>query len=430
MKKTLFLLLALCLLLVSCGESTPKTTAGETGETAETAQTGESLTVKVKNIMTEIPDYELQPGASVEEMRQMAVKAMRDELNVKWMPAKAFHYQKTGSVGGQTFQYILNRVYAGLPYSNGSGGLMQFLTYYNFETGVVDGLDFSDVNSVIGNTCAESVMWGWNAVCSTVKGQYVTWAMTVQNGVYPVAPITYDTSIQTFREIDTVDICKACGEDTFFEAYANTRPADGVVMYNKGETGAYEETAGHAMMIVSEPVVVRNGGKIDPDQSYVLIQDQRAGVLKTSNYVEDNGQKAHFSGRIEEKYTFRKLFDEHYMPVTPAEFLGQVPYVPSAANLSGEITNSEELLAATVKATHSICVIRLKVQTEGREETESVRLIKEKSIMDGSAENFPLSEFAAFMRRNFKKGKDNHITVSVLLSTGRSFTVLDTSISE
>ena len=415
-KRILSFALALTLLLpalCSCGEEVRQTaTAPETAtQTAAQTETDDRFKLKVLHPMEKMPDYSLPEGASIDQMRQMAVQAMRDELTIPWMPAEGFTYQKEGTGAGKEFKFPANRVYGGLPYTNGASGLIQFLQSYNFKTGILSGIDFKNINTTYGNTCAESVMWGWAAVCPSVRGQYVTWGMTAAQGVYPVGDYTYDFSIQTFKECSTVKICQNNGKDKMMECYAAVLPADGLVSAGDGSKV-------HARMAIEKANVVRDAaGKIDPEKSTIKMQDQSMGF----NEYKIDSQTLNLSGHIDLEVSFEELYNTAYIPVTTAEFLGQRPYeVAKVEFTGGEISTVDDFLAASVKSNYIICAVNLSITDQNGTEHGSQRILRGKDVLSGEAFDFSLSDFKTPFVRSKGKGKVQ-VKLSVALANGLEF---------
>ena len=120
----------------ACGSALPPETDPEIPESGtESAGTPEKPSVSVKHPMKEIPNYALPEGASLEEVRATAVRAMRDELSVEWVTDSTILYNKSVSKTDRDFELSAGRVYAGLPYTAAASGLLSWLQYYDFETG-------------------------------------------------------------------------------------------------------------------------------------------------------------------------------------------------------------------------------------------------------------------------------------------------------
>lgn len=93
MKKitAILLLLAVCFGLFGCGQ--------DKSPAAATTQPTEYTGYRVAQPM-QYPDYTFDHEPTTDELRQMAVKAMADELSVEWCVDRYFKYNKTisGSV--------------------------------------------------------------------------------------------------------------------------------------------------------------------------------------------------------------------------------------------------------------------------------------------------------------------------------------------
>ena len=145
MKKALALILALLTLLVTaCSGGSLQSSVTEAEETVtalpETEPETEAAPARtLANHLTERPNFVLHEGATADEMRQMAIKAMREAMCVNWYPAEAARYEYTSPNNGETIEFNMDpeETYAGIPYSSSYTGLFQFLEYYDFETGMV-----------------------------------------------------------------------------------------------------------------------------------------------------------------------------------------------------------------------------------------------------------------------------------------------------
>ena len=271
MKRIAALLLIPALLLSSCAPAVAPLTETKTAENpAETAVPETEQSLYAEGHLTAIPDYTLPDGADPALVRETAVKAMRDQLSVRWTPYRNVKYNKEGAISEKDFFFNAGTLYAGLPYTDAGGSLVQFLQYYDFETGVVS-VDAKRVNDLIGNVCGGAVLWGWAAVSHTLRGYFQSGSMTYAQNVIPVGKWTYPEGINTFIEYSTDRIVKDNGEDVMLESYALLQPADALTSSGEGSVGH------HTMMAVENAKVVRTDGRIDPDASTVVIQDQRGG---------------------------------------------------------------------------------------------------------------------------------------------------------
>ncbi len=302
--------------------------------------------------MSERPNYALKEGASVEEMREMAVKVMYDELSFLWTPLESFTYTKTGAGEKNVYYFGSDTVFAGMPYTSAGLSLFHMLDLYDPSNGVLYGLNGGDANILIGNNCAPSVNWGLSAVCTNISASD-TGSMTEKNGFVPIGG--YDISyISRFDANNpTTAVIERVGVDKMYECLAQVVTADALVTNPVGS---------HAMMAIKPANVVRNeNGAIDPEKSTITIQDQRFGEKITTL----NGQTVSYRGRYDAELSFKYLLDEGYIPLRAAELDDpNHKYVKPQAKLSSDCKTSAELKKATVNSNFRVCKIEGKLVSD------------------------------------------------------------------
>lgn len=418
MKRITALVLLLAMALAICGCSTNQT-SGENNSNMATLMESDLV---VTDPM-EYPLYTFDHEPTVEEMRQMAVKAMEDMLSIQWYTPKFMTYQKTGAVSGKIFIYAPDTMFCGLPYTNGDSAIFNWFEYYDQETGK---LNFEgsgmELNDILGNTCTGSIMWAWAAVCDSLKGSYVNFNMVPKWGCYPVGNYVTQYAIDSYLQYSTQRICEDNGKEVMYECYALMQPADAVS----------SSPADHGMMIREAPVVVRNpDGSINPDESYVMIQDQRGGSGRHYYEVVEEGVEYLYSGRVGHKYTFTQLYAEWYVPVTPSEFMGDDPYMAATVEHTNhpEITDLSSLLSGDLVSNFPMCIIKVIATDESGNETTVYRAFLDKThVRSGLAREYPLSEAEMYVNssdyfKNLKKGKSYNFRIDVTVSTGEVFTI-------
>ena len=420
------LLLTLLMLLASCGESVPAVTV-EDGtntlaiETEEPADTGEKEERRVGAPMSAIPSYVLPEGASTDEIRAMAVKAMRDELTVQWFVDKNFTYL---NADGGEFKINSREVYAGLPYTQSGSGLLQWLQYYDPDTGRMH--IGNDIQGFLGNSCAASVMWGWSSVCTSISWN-TTYLMTPGHGCLPVGGYKVDMGLMDYREHTTKQIVEDNGEEAIMRAYAAVLPADGLIsVANSAASGA------HAQMVIEPAHVVMNAdGTFNRDESYIMIQDQHKGAMKTGApfVTEVDGQKVHYAGHVADKMTFTKLLANSYIPVTTAEFTGAKPYTVPAASAEGaeSAATMNDLKQLTITSPYKIITVRVVIRDGEEEKAEGKKVFGRVEIENGSAHSYDMSSFLmpAGLGRKLEKGKAYTMSLEVLLAPGNTVTLAE-----
>lgn len=424
MKRTLaiILLAGLVLGLFGCNKQ----------QTETPAQTGNQPYIfeyAVKNPMA-YPDYTFDHEPTTDELRQMAVKAMRDMLSIEWCTGKFMMYTKIGAVSEKIYTYAPEVTYAGLPYSNGNSNIFTWFEYYNPQTGMLEfeGTGY-DLNEALGNTCTGSIMWGWATVCDSIDGDFTNYQMTQLHGCIPVGDYTYPANVNSYLDYGTDVIIDQNGEETILEAYALCLPADGLT----------SSPQNHGMMVIEPAHVVRNAdGSINTEESYLIIQDQRAGVATAEYTVEVNGENQYYTGRTYAKFTFQKLLDQDYIPCTTAEFAGTEKYVKPDVQFAtadgSECTDLSQLLMGNLTCNYPMCIIKtILVDSEGNETQIAMKFLDKVDVKNGKARDYAMGNYSdvldsQILAEYLEEGKTYTLRLDVTASNGEiyspvSFTV-------
>lgn len=375
--------------------------------------------------MTALPDYSLPENATADEMRKTAIKAMRDGLSVQWYPENDFQYMKAGTSSKKVYKFSADKIYCGLPYTNGDSSILHWLQYYDLSTGKLDKsiLDGQFYKS-FGNACATAVMWGWNAVCPDMKWDSCS-NMTPQNGCIPVEGFKYPYEITTYSQFPTKTICNENGEQTMYKSYTNLLPADAVMTYSYIDN----EQFNHVMMVTDKPHVEYNpDGSIDGEKSFVLVQDQRAGHTQEKYpYLKtENGEKHQYSGRIDYPVTFAELFKSHNIPLTCAQFLGKTPYVKATASLDGDApADYNSLSSMTVRSNYNIVSVSMTVtDKKAKKQVSYKKYVRINNWWNKTKDKDADKEYAlTYVLNNQKDGISTLSEVSGNLVSGNVYTV-------
>lgn len=360
----------------------------------------------------EYPDYTFSDEPSTDEIRAMAVQAMRDILSIQWCTEQEIRYRKNGPVSKKEFVHSPENTYAGLLYSSASTGIFQFFEYYNTKTGCLEYPGTADeLKLELGNSCADALLWAWSTVCNSIQGGFYPVLMVPKNGYRIVGDYTYRQNIQSYNEMPSYAIIENNGTEIILDAYTKMLPADALVSTSDN----------HAMMVIEAPVVVNTpSGAIDPENSYVMIQDQRAGG--STFYVQEvDGNTLNFSGRTTAKITFAKLLEDDYIPVTTAEFIGEKPYEKATVTVSQtDCSGIDDLSAVTVETNYPLAVINiLSVDSRGNS-TVLLRQMFGGADMYGVPRSFNLSKMEGLSILSPAAGTT--IRLEVVVATGERFT--------
>lgn len=360
------------------------------------------------------PNYTFSGTPTTDELRETAVRAMRDLLSVQWYTEDDISYYKKGSK--TNFRYPKEMTFGGVIYSGASTGLLHFLEFYNSETGELSYPGSVDeMKESIGSACADSVLWSWSTVCNSISGGYYPTTMVYLNGFLPVGDYTYNRNTNTYYTCPTNDIIKNNGTEVMLDAYSKTLPADALI----------STTQDHALMVIEAPVVVYTGdNKIDPEQSYVMIQDQRGGDRGNYYDVEHDGYTVHHSGRISFKFTFQDLLDKNYIPVTAAEFIGEKAYEPATVTVEGgNVDSIAALKDSKIVSNYPIAVLNLIVKNSKGEETNIKRILINAASSNGPDKSYELKKLSIL--DSLDTEKYTSLKIEVVSSTGQRFTPVE-----
>ena len=375
MKKTILAFLAILLVAVmavsfaACGEKKAKVneTDPKTDVSTYKAEGFEKSTLKNQiswegiNQFKSTADiaelYKTDPTTAIAEARQVTVDFFNYAKTATWIPADNWDFtHHSDGTGPDSMQG--GQVYGGLPYVGlAASGVYRLMDFIDPETGVVDittaggemGPDGMPVRQkYFGNQCAQGAYQGWSRFINSAN--YAgTPTMTVAKGFIRVGDYTYpDYTTGWSVGYNTVAVCQENGDQVMWESYAKLIPGDGVVNYT---------TAGHVMMIVSEPVVVRKADNtIDGNQSYLHITDQHVQFV---NYTHpDGGDQCMHARYVNRKMTFAELSaaKSGYIPFTYKEWLGEDPIEVPEYTIShtGETITKDQLYATKITSNYHL----------------------------------------------------------------------------
>lgn len=364
---------------------------------------------------TGYPVYTFDGTPTTDDLRDTAVRAMRDLLSIEWTPAETISYFNTAGRDKQ-FDYKPETTYGGLLYTGASSGLFHFLEFYDMETGVLTYPGTGDeLRKNIGSGCADSLLWSWATISNSFNCGYYPSMMVYKNGFLPVGDYTYDFKLQSYYNLPTKAIIENNGVNKILECYAKVLPADALI----------SSSVDHAMMVIEAPTVIRTSdGTIDTEQSFVYIQDQRGGTSKGFLEEEVDGHTVYYNSARRLKMTFKELYEKNYIPVTIAELTGEKPYEKATVTVQGMEDGCKRLSdaqSAIIESNYPIAVIKLTVTDNDGNQQVLDRILIHSAAMEGPAKNYDLSDWDALTYLDtslYKKAK-----IEVVVSTGEIFII-------
>lgn len=422
MKKVTAILLVLMMAfgLAGCGETAetaaPSGTVSDETPAESTEDAGKEIDPYAVATPTVYKTYAFDHEPTVEELRETAIQAQHDMLSIEWYSPVRIAFHKNN----RDYVFEPYTHYAGLIYGTAQANLYGWLEYYDQETGRVDvetiqgkQVDVGSVfNMTMGNTCSGSTCWSWFTVVNTISGKCVDYELVALNGFLPVAPCTYDPALPSFQEKTTIEICAENGAETLYRAYANMHKAD-LLVYQWTE----DAMGGHSIMVIEEPhVEYTESGEIDPEKSYLVIQDQRQGGYEG---LDAKGQKLYYSGRVRYQQSFQETFDDSYLPVTNEIFLGEKTYEAPSASLNGEAKSLDDLSKLRVKSNYPLSLVKAVVTDKnGRTDRAYLNVFGRDDIGNKEAMNFKLNRVPTYVKKSDCWTEGATVEVIAVLSNG------------
>lgn len=361
------------------------------------------------------PDYTFTSTPDTAQLRQTAMRAMRDLLSIEWTPAEGISYYNTAGLDKQ-FDYNPGTTYGGVLYSGASSGLFHFLEFYDLKTGTLTYPGTGDeLRRNIGSGCADSLLWSWATVSNSFSCGYYPSMMVHKNGFLPVGDYTYNFKVDSYYNLPTKAIIESNGEDVILDAYTKTLPADALI----------SSSSDHAMMVIENPTVVYlDDGTIDAENSFFIIQDQRGGA--GDGFMEEvvNGHTVHFNSVRSQKFTFDFFIKHDYIPVTVAEFTGEKPYEEAKVILKdGDCNKLTDAQSAIVESNYPLAVLNLIITDENGSQSVYDRLLIHSASAEGPTRTYDLAQWDAL--QEFDADAFEKLQLEVVVSTGQRFILVD-----
>ena len=282
------------------------------------------------------------PNMTTAQLRQLCVDFFRFNKTVLWTPDDSIEFTRT--LNGALDAITQGEIYAGYPYSMGTGNAYRMLDYMD-DKGVVDIKKLTNVFRFIGSQCSIGAYWGWGRVISSARYDW-TCNMTHARGFLRLGEYTYDDSrCDNFEAgYNTSHICADNGEQKMYRSYAKLETGDGLV---------YFTNAGHVVMASDNAHVRYNpDGTIDGENSYIHIIEQAS---TWQPYKNEKGDKYLMKDSVDNKWSFKFLFDTDYIPFTFPEFHGKgVEKTRISFSHQGDTITPEQLFSARVKCNFGI----------------------------------------------------------------------------
>ncbi len=318
----------------------------------------------------------------LEARRDKVEQYMRKQVSIVWKAGANITYSIDS--GNKTFNIVEGQYYLGMPYSYGGKSLSTFQDWLSEpdEKGVAtlqltdDDVDAQGNN--FGNDCSSAVCLAWGTINASIKdGSENTRYMSVNNGYLRVGD--YESDPTTIE--GTKSVCMENGRETMFKAYAQLKKSDVVISRNG---------SGHVRLIVSTEVKYKPDGSIDPYLSKIVCLEQTRSLFGQVYYNEELGEDLNYIGGVDVSYTFDRLFQDGYVPITCKE-LRDASDIPEE-NTTDSIKNPsiDDLFTGTITSEYMM----EKVKVEICDANSTVQSLS-KNVKRYSYYKFEMNDFVA-----------------------------------
>ena len=279
---------------------------------------------------------------------------MREQCEIIWKASEDFTYEITG---GKEFNVKAGEYYLGLPYSYSGNTALSFLDYCSEpdEKGVVtlSGVKSENVGkfstSNVGNDCSAALCFAWATINASIKnGSENTKYMCVDNGYLRVGEYTSNSS----NIEGTQSVCKTNGKETMFKAYTELKKGDAII---------HRDGSGHVRMIVSIDVKYKPNGSIDPYLSKVICLEQTRSNFGQTYFNEELGVNVNIFCGVDVAYTFDRLFQDGYLPITCKELRDASDIPSETINDSVKNANIDNLFTGEITSNYMIDKVKVQI---------------------------------------------------------------------
>ena len=368
MKKLLALSLAFILLvscLLGCEQNAAPTTAAPTTQATE-------------------PTLDAESAAILTQRRQLVADYMRSMANYVWRAEETVDY----FTSGQTILHIeAGRLYRGIPYTHAANTLNAFCSFTTENadgTATLSGIHPNLMGNLkdarVGNDCSGAVQTAWAQLGADIQPKITTY-MIPANGFIRLGNFYAPAE----NNKGSNGLCVANGEQVMYESYAFLQLADAVV---------YAKASGHTMLVTGNTVVRKEDGTIDGENSFITTVHQTSSYMKkeTKAFDETYGEDVYQIYGIDDVYTYAKLFESGYLPLTCQALTDPNWQIPEPA-VTDSVTQpgAENMFEGEFVSNYFISFVDCIVKDESGAVVQQARAFSDRD----SIRNFRLSGFQA-----------------------------------
>lgn len=352
---------------------------------AESSKTKSFMTTEVMDTCYNYTTDKVYDKANSDALRAKAIEYMRKQASIQWTPSDNIWIFKSSGV---STIFRAGTTYYGIPYTNNVKADAEYFEYlldsdgtfqlnntkanYNFPSHTITWLDegktgnttnqeHAAINYITfpGNDCSSAIINAWNSVLTNRSPglDRIAWTSDMmpgkfQNDIVPVGDYEYPTVSSNTKYIYTKSmnpndetIFGMNSKDTIYDAYAQLKPGDAIVYYNKISTTG-EAGTGHSRMVVS----------VDTENKTVTTIEQANELYQNKGQPTKNS-----TWRVDVQYSFDELYDNGFIPVTMREFATGNTEQEDTVLTDLTLDAAANTISGTVKANRRITALNLKL---------------------------------------------------------------------
>lgn len=355
MKRYRFLFIAIIFGLVVCscqknekpsaepGEKTGYETVEETKPAKEENEMPKRLSEEEKANFHKVIEFDLPEG----DFRDVLVDTMKKYSSIKWVAADDFGMVQDNGDWNVNLVYKKGITYYGLPYT--SYGINYDYFADLIEEGKYKPTD-TDWNKAPGVNCFSSIFIAFQSFDPAEGGPYYWLPGHKDFCMEVVGKYKLPSEPETTTEILALN-----GKDNMYVAYTEMRKGDIIYTLKNKATGNL-----HCRVLVEDPTIIKNGaGKIIPSRCFVKTIEQ------TNAFDKSRNDGVNTTWYVDHIYTFDKLFQSGYLPITVPGFNKplnevEVPYLGIDNEVTADVL-SKGVFTGTVKSNYPLRFVRVDI---------------------------------------------------------------------
>jgi hypothetical protein len=284
---------------------------------------------------------------------------------VEWVAGKTWntHWKEQGDFT-VNLTYEEGKTYYGVPYSQANGTLDEFLQFLPENKVFTPNSEYYE--ELIGNHCSSSMVMAYQQILDfTYSGSLAP--RTARHGIlmFPAGLEIPPARSENPDDWISETMFAHNGKERLYEGYAALDKGD--ILYKS------VDGSGHTRMVHKVEIFKSATGKVMPNRSFVY-------CLEQTNAWWDS--KKDTTWWIDKKYSFDKLFDEFFMPVTFCIFHEENPVITDAhVTMTGKNTpdSIQKSLKGTIESNYPLTYAYITIKdTNGQIVSQSLRYILNK----------------------------------------------------